>query len=134
MSSISGLSSDTGNFESVIADRDIQLRNKYILPLDAPPATDYFITSDGSNQLEWSSATEAKLGDVRGPASAVSGNLASFNGTTGKLIQDSGLNSGNILSNPLNQNLDMDDNPLPDRKSTRLNSSHVRTSRMPSSA
>jgi hypothetical protein len=29
-------------------------------------------------------------GDVVGPASAVSGNFASFNGTTGKLIQDSG--------------------------------------------
>lgn len=29
-------------------------------------------------------------GDVTGPASAVSGNLASFNGTTGKAIQDSG--------------------------------------------
>jgi len=29
-------------------------------------------------------------GDVTGPASAVSGNFASFNGTTGKIIQDSG--------------------------------------------
>ena len=30
-------------------------------------------------------------GDVVGPASAVSGNLATYNGTTGKLVQDSGI-------------------------------------------
>lgn len=36
------------------------------------------------------STTGSGSGDVVGPASAVSGNFASFNGVTGKLIQDSG--------------------------------------------
>jgi hypothetical protein len=39
----------------------------------------------------WSIAQSNLDGAVIGPASAVSGNIATFNGTTGKLIQDSGL-------------------------------------------
>jgi len=35
-------------------------------------------------------------GDASGPASSVSGNLASFNGTTGKLLQDSGVAASNV--------------------------------------
>lgn len=35
-------------------------------------------------------------GDVVGPASAVNGNFASFSGTTGKIIQDSGVNSSDF--------------------------------------
>jgi hypothetical protein len=35
-------------------------------------------------------------GDVEGPASAVSANLASFSGTTGKIIQDSGVASSAV--------------------------------------
>lgn len=37
-------------------------------------------------------------GDVSGPASAVSGNLASFNGTGGKTIQDSGIASSTFVN------------------------------------
>lgn len=37
-------------------------------------------------------------GDVTGPASAVSGNLASFNGTGGKTIQDSGIASSTLVN------------------------------------
>ena len=49
----------------------------------------------GTNQNPASATTYWSLmasgsGDVVGPASATSGNFASFNGTTGKLIQDSG--------------------------------------------
>lgn len=36
-------------------------------------------------------------GDVSGPASAVDGNLASFDETTGKLIQDSGIAAANVV-------------------------------------
>ncbi len=38
-------------------------------------------------------------GDVNGPGSSVSGNLASFNGTNGKVIQDSGVVAANVVSN-----------------------------------
>jgi len=37
-------------------------------------------------------------GDVNGPASAVSGNVAVFDGTTGKLIKDGGLVAGTVTS------------------------------------
>jgi hypothetical protein len=37
------------------------------------------------------------FGDVSGPASATDGNLASFDGTTGKLIQDSSIAAANVL-------------------------------------
>ena len=48
--------------------------------------------------------TLPNFGDVDGPASAVSGNFASFNGTSGKNIQDSGFTSTSFLqpSNNLN--------------------------------
>lgn len=45
------------------------------------------LSTDGAGTLSWSSGAS---GDVTGPGSAVSGNLVSFNGTTGKLIADSG--------------------------------------------
>lgn len=38
-------------------------------------------------------------GDVTGPASAVSGNIASFSGTTGKVIQDSGVATSALVTN-----------------------------------
>lgn len=37
-------------------------------------------------------------GDVFGPAIAVSGNLASFNGVTGKIIQDSGISAITVIT------------------------------------
>lgn len=40
---------------------------------------------------------EVGTGDVVGPGSAVSGNLASFSGTTGKIIADSGIAAANVL-------------------------------------
>ena len=35
-----------------------------------------------------------------GPASAVDGNLASYDGTTGKLIQDSGIAAADVITDP----------------------------------
>lgn len=40
----------------------------------------------------------AGSGDVNGPASAVSGKVATFNGITGKLLQDSGVTLGSLAS------------------------------------
>lgn len=40
----------------------------------------------------------AGAGDVVGPASAVSGNIATFNGTTGKLVQDGGISSATFAT------------------------------------
>jgi hypothetical protein len=39
----------------------------------------------------------AGTGDVVGPASAVNNRIAAFNGTTGKLIKDSGYSVQNVL-------------------------------------
>lgn len=43
-------------------------------------------------------ATATSAGDVVGPASAVSGNIATFNGTTGKLLQDGGISSATFAT------------------------------------
>jgi hypothetical protein len=39
----------------------------------------------------------AGMGDVTGPVSSISGNVATFSGTTGKIIQDSGIVAANIV-------------------------------------
>ena len=112
MSSISGGSQNDGEFDSVISDTFIALRGKYILPQTSPP-DNYFIRSDGTQQLVFSSAAEAELGNVNfGGVSVISGNMPSFSGTSGTEIQDSGIASANILTNPLGQNLDLDSNDI----------------------
>lgn len=52
-----------------------------------------------AGQIKWNLA--AGVGDVTGPASAVSGNLAVFDGTTGKVIADSGESVASILADAL---------------------------------
>jgi hypothetical protein len=52
-----------------------------------------FLKSDGSGGLSWDSPAGA--GDVVGPASARSGGIAAFDGTTGKLLAD-GPSFGNL--------------------------------------
>jgi hypothetical protein len=54
-----------------------------------------FLSTDGANPL-WS--TPAGSGDVVGPASAVTARIATFNGATGKLIQDGGKTIAVVLS------------------------------------
>lgn len=44
-----------------------------------------------SGAPSWESPSGAGLGDVSGPASAVSNNITTFDGTSGKLIKDSGI-------------------------------------------
>lgn len=51
--------------------------------------------------LEWGGGDGT--GDVVGPASAVSGNVTTFSGTTGKLIQDSGIASSSLLTTTTGQ-------------------------------
>ena len=47
---------------------------------------------------EVTTAVQTSPGDVAGPAVSTSGNLASFNGTTGKIIQDSGIASNTVAT------------------------------------
>lgn len=56
----------------------------------------------------WEAYTPASgSGDVTGPASSVSGNIATFNGTTGKIIQDGGkaLPTGDVVGTTDTQTL-----------------------------
>ena len=56
----------------------------------------YRLYNDGSRwQIDISSSSS---GDVVGPVSSVSGNLVSFNGTSGKLIQDTGVKADSIIA------------------------------------
>jgi hypothetical protein len=65
-----------------------------------PPAigaTGTVLKSDGTN-ASWETDLVG-TGDVVGPASASSTNLAAFNGPSGKLIQDSGIIATNVVTN-----------------------------------
>ncbi len=53
------------------------------------------ITLDHTN-LEFDGATTGGSGDVTGPGSAVSDNIAQFSGATGKVISDSGIAAGDV--------------------------------------
>jgi hypothetical protein len=57
-------------------------------------ATTTFLRNDG----QW--VTPAGGGDVVGPASSTTGRVATFNGTTGKLIQDGGVLLSNLVTGP----------------------------------
>jgi len=84
-----------GQADEIIAITSIELKDKYILPVDAPTTAGQVIKSTNTQQLIWDTDT-AGTGDVVGPPSAVNNNLCSFNGTTGKLIKDSGIPQGNV--------------------------------------
>ena len=58
--------------------------------------TNVTITTDASTDSITINATDAYTGDVVGPASAVNGDLAVFDGTTGKLIADGGSFGDNL--------------------------------------
>lgn len=66
------------------------------MPIDFPdaPALNDTLTSGGVtwtyNGTAWTVAIAGGGGDVVGPASAVDDRIATFDGITGKLIQDSG--------------------------------------------
>ena len=58
------------------------------------PSISTFLRGDGA----W--VTVSGSGDVVGPASSTAGRVATFNGTTGKLIQDGGVLLSNLVSGP----------------------------------
>jgi len=54
------------------------------------PGNSQYYGTNGSGVKGFYSLPTGGTGDVTGPASSVSGNIATFNGTTGKIIQDGG--------------------------------------------
>jgi len=70
------------------------------LPLDATPATSAKIEIDQGSGSEHSTVADivAAAGSVLGPASAVTARIATYNGTTGKLLQDGGSTVANVLA------------------------------------
>jgi hypothetical protein len=96
----------TGNVEDLTATQATALLNtmvgdsgaggtKGLVPAPATGDATKFLNGAGA----WS--TPSGAGDVTGPASAVNNNVVFFNGTTGKIIKDSGLalsgsNSGDV--------------------------------------
>lgn len=56
--------------------------------------------SDGWYEIDSTGTVRKLSGDVTGPASSTTGNVASFNGTTGKIIQDSGKLAADLVTGP----------------------------------
>ena len=110
MSNVDGSSADDGTFEDLVAIKSISLKDKYTLPLDSPPlGVESIIESDLLGNLTFQPKPDI-LGDVSGPASAVSGNICAFNGTSGKLIQDLGVGIGEVYNKT--QNVNMNNNNI----------------------
>jgi hypothetical protein len=63
----------------------------YTLPIALPTTTGLVLTSSVSGTLSWIPVTSASGGDVVGPSSSTDNAIARFNGTTGKIIQNSGI-------------------------------------------
>lgn len=78
---------DSSNWVAFQAPATVVTNVTWTLP-DADGTSGQVLQTNGSGTLSWSTPSS---GDVSGPASAVSGNIATFDGTTGKLIQDSAL-------------------------------------------
>ena len=73
----------------------------------ASPGNSQYYGTDGSGVKGYYALPSGGTGDVTGPASSVSGNIATFNGTTGKIIQDGGkaLPTGTIVGTTDSQTL-----------------------------
>ncbi len=93
------------NIDSSIATGDILYGKKPDLlttVIPNPTTTRKYLSQIGDGVLptdtSWQTIVGGGTGDVVGPASAVDGNFCSFNGTTGKLIKDSGISSAGGLT------------------------------------
>lgn len=56
------------------------------------------LKTNGAGVVSWATDAGGGTGDVVGPAVAVADNLASYSGTTGKLIKDSGITTASITT------------------------------------
>jgi hypothetical protein len=83
---------DSSNYIGIKAPNTVASNVTYTLP-SADGSSGQFLKTNGSGTLSWDSPAGA--GDVVGPASARSGGIAAFDGTTGKLLAD-GPSFGNL--------------------------------------
>lgn len=60
------------------------------------------IATDGNGRARWTTIQSGSGGDVTGPDGAITGNIPSYNDTTGKIINDSGVAAQLVLDNQTN--------------------------------
>jgi hypothetical protein len=77
--------------------------NSTLLQFTPPTGSNTINIQDGSGTLAFLSDLPVGGGDVVGPASAVDNNIATFDGTTGKLIQDGGTTIADINTNAVDR-------------------------------
>ena len=103
MTTLDGGRGGNGTFEDIRALSSIGLQGKYILPIDEAPDAGSAIVSNGTQQLVWES--DAGIGNVNNLTdTSVNGHLVRYVGTTGKLIDDSGIPAAAVTRNPLQDN------------------------------
>lgn len=78
----------------------LTINNSYSFPI-TDGANDQVLTTDGAGTLTFTSksAGGGGTGDVVGPAGATGGNVAVFDGASGKLLQDGAINGDTIVHN-----------------------------------
>ena len=82
------LTANGTNYVALRAPASLSGNTTYTLP-SADGLSGQFLTTDGTGALSWS--TPVGAGDVSGPASSTDDAIVRFNGTTGKVIQNSGV-------------------------------------------
>lgn len=84
-----GAGTPSKKFFKIKTDGSFSVNNdEYTFPASDGSANQVLVT-DGSGTLSWAAAGSGGLGDVSGPASSTDNALARFDGTTGKIIQNS---------------------------------------------
>lgn len=92
----SGVATVTGDLVDNSDPANPIINNPTVAEIDATGTADNttFLRGDG----QWATPSGMGLGDVTGPSSATDNNIAVFDGATGKIIKDGGINSGTFAT------------------------------------
>lgn len=89
-------STELGYLDGVTSAIQTQLDAKAVYPSQTGNSGKY-LTTNGTT-VSWAAISGSGVGDVVGPATSTDSNVVTFNGTTGKIVKDSGIASTNLAT------------------------------------